>query len=233
MTGGAAGTGNGTVSLAFAANTTGASRQGTVTVAGQPVTFTQATNAGSLTGLITNSVNGQPVQGATVIARTGTAAPMATPSDAAGRYTFPSVPQGSYTVDITRQGFDAARASVGVTAGQTATFNAALVPRPVTLDITWSPNPTSVDPQQPTCDSSEDYCWRSTVTVQETSGNAATITSWLVRFYFSDGSPDTESTQTHTGTEFAEQFGANPITGLATVSSPRLRDPIRLARRCH
>jgi len=193
-----------------------------VTVAGQSVTFTQATNAGSLTGLITNSINGQPVQGATVVLQTGTTARMTTPSDAAGRYTFPSVSQGSYTVEVTQPGFDGVRRVVTITAGQATIFDAALVPRPVTLDITWSPNPTSVDPQQPTCDTSENYCWRSTVTVRETSGNAATITSWLVRFYFPDGSPDTEATQTRTGADFAAQFGANPIPGFATISSARL-----------
>ena len=42
VTGGASGSGDGVVHYAFSANTTGAARTGTITIAGQPYTISQA-----------------------------------------------------------------------------------------------------------------------------------------------------------------------------------------------
>jgi hypothetical protein len=195
ITAGGAGTGNGAVTLSFAANPTAQPRVGTVTVGTATATFTQApTTLGSMTGLITNSLNNLPIAEATVTITPVTQGPsLTTTTNAAGIYTFASVQQGSYNVLIRRPAFGDARspAPVSILAAQTTTFNAALTPNLVNLTLSWNPNPTSVDPVNPRCPEAPNspFCWRSTLTMVETGGTAATTTSLTIHFFDAAGVP--------------------------------------------
>jgi len=192
ITAGGAGTGNGTVALNFAANPTAQPRVGTVSIGTAVATFTQApTTLGSVTGLITNSLNSLPIANATVtITPVPQGAPLTTTTNAAGVYTFASVQQGSYNVLIQRPGFGDGRspAPVSVLAAQTTTFNAALTPNPVNLVIAWATNPTSVNPNNINCGLvNVEFCWQSGISIQETSGTAAPITSLTLHFFTAAG----------------------------------------------
>ena len=136
VAGGGSGPGNGTVTLNFAANPTARQRTGPVTVGTATVTFTQApTTHGSVAGVITNSLNGQAISGATVTLFTaaGAAARIAT-TNALGSYTLSNVEQGDYVILVRMQGFVDERSQVRITPAQTTTFNAALEP-PVIGDL--------------------------------------------------------------------------------------------------
>jgi hypothetical protein len=224
---GRSGAGNGTVTLNFAANPTAQQRTGPVTVGTATVTFTQApTTQGSLTGVITNSLNGQAISGATVTLFTAAgAAARTTTTNAAGSYTMLNVEQGAYRVQVQLPGFGGAGGPVTITAGQTTTFNAALSPNPVALTLVWNPNPTSVDPASPACSELPgfEFCWRSTLTISETSGTAAPVTAWTVNFY--DAAGALTQTIQRTATEFADPalgFGVNPVPGGGTIARERV-----------
>jgi hypothetical protein len=223
ITSGGAGTGNGTVNLNFAANPTAQPRVGTVTVGTATATFTQApTTLGSITGTITNSVNGQAVAAATItLTPVAQGPPLTTTTNTAGVYTFSNVQQGAYNVLIQKAGFDDFRSptSVSILAAQTTTFNATLVARPVTLVISWNPNPTSVNPNNVTCGlPNVEFCWQSAITIQETSGNTAPVTALTLHF-FPAGAPS--FSVPGTGTPFTIQGGTTfQSTGTATLQSP-------------
>jgi hypothetical protein len=113
---------------------------------------------------------------------------------------------------------------VSILAAQTSTFNAALVPNPVNLTLVWNPNPTSVDAANPVCSEAPDfaYCWRSTLTISETGGTAATVNAWTVNFY--DAAGTLTQTIARTGADFADPavgFGVNPIPGGSTIVRSR------------
>jgi carboxypeptidase family protein/all-beta uncharacterized protein/BACON domain-containing protein len=224
ITAGGAGTGNGTVALNFAANPTAQPRVGTVSVGTAVVTLTQApTTLGSMTGLITNSLNKLPIANATVtITPIPQGAPLTTTTNAAGVYTFASVQQGSYNVLIHRPAFGDVRgpAPVSILAAQTTTFNAALTPNPVNFVITWNPNPTSVNSSNVTCGLlNVAFCWQSTITIQETSGTTAPVTALTLHFFDPAGAPS--FSVAGTGTPFTIQGGTTlQSTGTATLQSP-------------
>ena len=223
ITSGGAGTGNATVNLSFAANPTAQPRVGTVTVGTATVTFTQApTTLGSITGTITNSVNGQAVAAATItLTPVPQGPPLTTTTNTAGGYTFSTVQQGAYNVLIQKAGFDDFRspAPVSILAAQTTTFNATLVARPVNLVITWNPNPTAVNPNNVTCGlPNVAFCWQSAITIQETSGNTAPVTALTLHF-FPTGAPS--FSVPGTGTPFTIQGGTTfQSIGTATLQSP-------------
>ncbi len=222
ITGGGSGSGPGTVQLSFAANTTAQQRTGTVTIGTATVTFTQApTTLGSLTGVVINSINGQPVADATVsLTVVGGPAALTTATNAAGSYTFSNVQQGAYNLLIQKAGFDDARSPVAINAAQTTTFNATLVARPVNLAITWNPNPTFVNPNNVTCGlPNVAFCWQSTITIQETSGNSAPVTALTLHFFDPAGAPS--FSVPGTGPPFTIQGGTTfQTTGTAGLQSP-------------
>jgi hypothetical protein len=223
ITAGAAGTGNGTVALSFAANPTAQPRVGTVTVGTATVTFTQApTTLGSLTGTITNALS-SPLAGATVtITPVPQGAPLTTTTNVAGVYNFANVQQGAYNVLIQRAGFGDFRSPtpVSIVAAQTTTFNATLVANPVNLVITWNPNPTSVNPNNVTCGlPSVEFCWQSAITFQETSGTTAQVTALTLHFFSSAGVP--EPPVAGTGAPFTIPGNTTlTLTGTVTRNSP-------------
>ena len=184
-----AGEGTGTVALSFAANTTALARTQSVffgpVKTPSSVMFTQAgTTLGSLTGTVTNSVNGQPVPGATLtLTPVPQGAPLTATTSTTGAYTFTGVAAGTHNLLAQMTGFEDARAQVTITAAQTATQNLSLVPRPVNLVISWNPNPTSVNPQNISCGAGEVYCWESQTAIAETAGTAAPITTLTLHFY--------------------------------------------------
>jgi hypothetical protein len=192
---GASGTGNGTVTLSFAANTTAQARPGTVTVGTSSVTFTQAaTNLGSLTGVVTNTINLQPVEGASVtLLPVGAEVGPSTTTNAAGSYTVANVPAGNYNAVVAKQGFVTASNPVAINPGVTRTHDVRLAPLPVNLAITFNPNPTSVNSADPDCDGDPTktgpYCWQSDILFRETNGTAAIFSSLTIHFFDSSGAP--------------------------------------------
>lgn len=179
FTGPTSGNGNGTVTFVVARNTNVA-RTGTMTIATRTVTISQAAaTVGTVSGVVSNAA-GAPIAGATVTIGT-----LSATTGANGAYSLPNVPLGTQTYRVSAPAYIAASGTVVVTF--TTTLNATLVAQPVNLAISWSPNPTSVDPVNPSCSTAFPYCWRSTLTIVETSGTAAPLTSLTLHFYDSSG----------------------------------------------
>lgn len=91
---------------------------------------------GSITGTVTDRSTSQPVSGAVVQALGSTGAAAASTTTAAnGTYRIAGIPAGTYTIQVRYIGFQPARiANVTVTAGGTATADAALEPAVVQLE---------------------------------------------------------------------------------------------------
>ena len=225
ITAGGTGTGNGAVTLSFAANPTAQPRAGTVTIGTATATLTQApTTLGSLTGTVTNSVNGQPVAGATVtLTPVLQGPPLTTTTTSAGVYSFASVQQGAYNVLIQRAAFGDFRSPtpVSILAAQTTTFNATLVPNPVDLVITWNPNPTSVNPTNVTCGlPNVEFCWQSNILFTERSGTAFTFTSVTLHFFDTATAVVPTSSVLGTWTPLPETVpGGGTLAGFGRVTS--------------
>lgn len=84
----------------------------------------QAASTGSIAGTVTNS-SAQPVSGARVTL-VGSRS-YDTVTDAAGKYSFPGVAAGSYTITVSRAGFEtASRTNVVVSAGSRSSVDVAL-----------------------------------------------------------------------------------------------------------
>ena len=107
ITSGASGSGEGTIRYEVDANAA-TQRVGRISATGgERLTVTQLGIVGSLTGTVTNSINGQPVAAATVILTpVPQGAPLNTTTNAAGVYTFANVQQGAYNVLIRKAGFN-------------------------------------------------------------------------------------------------------------------------------
>jgi hypothetical protein len=135
ITSGGSGTGNGTIALSFATNTTAESRTQSVFVGPVKqvsiVTFTQApTTLGSLTGVIADS-SGLVLPGVAVTLLTPAGATVrTTTTNAQGSYTFSNVEQGAYIILVQIAGLVGVRSPVTITAGQTTIFNA-ILQRPI------------------------------------------------------------------------------------------------------
>jgi len=88
----------------------------------------QATPSGSLSGIVTDP-SGAVIVGATVrvAGLMGTAVQAySTVSDAAGQWSFPSLPAGTYGVEITDPGFSSFKRSVTISPGSTSQVNSPL-----------------------------------------------------------------------------------------------------------
>jgi iron complex outermembrane receptor protein len=90
----------------------------TLAVVWSSTAFAQST-AGTVSGKVTFEATNQPVHGATVII---IGARRTVTTNDAGAFEIPNVPVGTYDVIAQREHFSAARKSVTVTAGQTATL---------------------------------------------------------------------------------------------------------------
>ncbi|MDH4066789.1 MAG: carboxypeptidase regulatory-like domain-containing protein [Acidobacteriota bacterium] len=99
---------------------------------------------GTLTGLVTNAQNAQPIAGATV--SVGGVSAM---TDQAGNYTIPNAPAGMRTATTSASGFSTRTDPVNITAGGSTTFNTSLVPTTVGTGIaavlTWGAQPSDLD----------------------------------------------------------------------------------------
>lgn len=85
---------------------------------------------GTITGTVTNSENGQPLQGAQ-ISVVGTS--LGTLSQETGRYILLNVPTGRRTLRVEYIGYAATTVQVSVMGGQTATMNIELKPEAIAL----------------------------------------------------------------------------------------------------
>ncbi|HKJ92905.1 MAG TPA: carboxypeptidase-like regulatory domain-containing protein, partial [Longimicrobiales bacterium] len=85
---------------------------------------------GTITGTVTNSENGQPLQGAQ-ISVVGTS--LGTLSQETGRYMLLNVPTGRRTLRVEYIGYASTTVQVSVQAGQTATMNVELRPEAIAL----------------------------------------------------------------------------------------------------
>lgn len=137
------GTGNGAVSYTVAANTSTASRTGTMTIAGKTFTVTQAgtpASAFTISGKVTIGATTTGLAGVTV-KLTGTRALTAT-TNSLGAFSFTGLPTGNYRVTPTKLGYlftPANRSYNALSANQTAAnFTAAARTFTITAKATAS-----------------------------------------------------------------------------------------------
>jgi hypothetical protein len=177
LTGATSGTGNGTVPFAVARNT-GAARGGTMTIAGQTVSITQAVaTVGTLSGTITNSLNGGPVSGASVVVGNLTATTATN-----GTYSLSSVPLGSQTVRVSAAQFVSRSDSVVV--GFQTTHSVPLTPATPVLAFAFNANPIFPNDADRHCGEAENlWCWTYTNVLQESGGATLTVTGWEINLY--------------------------------------------------
>jgi hypothetical protein len=89
-------------------------------------TPTPPPDPGNITGTVTDSSTGNPIQGATVTADTGES----DTTDASGNYTLSSVSAGDHTVTASASGYVTQQQQTTVPSGGTTTLNFALDPEP-------------------------------------------------------------------------------------------------------
>ncbi len=97
--------------------------------------WSQAASTGTITGLVTDGTNGQPIP-AVQVSIVGTTTGAVTSSE--GRYTIRGVAAGNITVRVLRVGYSESRQSISVAAGQTATLNITLKSVPASLSAVVS-----------------------------------------------------------------------------------------------
>jgi iron complex outermembrane receptor protein len=88
-------------------------------------------NTGGLQGTVTDAETGQAVQGADVLIRGTT---FGTVTDVQGRYSFPDLPAGNYTLAVYRMGYSATETTVTVADGQSSTVDLTLIPTAVAIE---------------------------------------------------------------------------------------------------
>jgi hypothetical protein len=86
-----------------------------------------------ITGHITDSASGQPLQGAQITILSGDQVVAVTTADPFGRFLIHNIAEGAYTVRVRRLGFRAEARSLEVRGGATRTLDFQLVAAPVTL----------------------------------------------------------------------------------------------------
>lgn len=86
-------------------------------------TITVTPAKGNLTGTVRNAANGQPISGATVAISGGPS----TTTNSSGVYTFNDLDPATYTLNVSKAGFNPASDTATVTAGQTTTKDFNLV----------------------------------------------------------------------------------------------------------
>lgn len=112
-----------------------------------PMAFAQETR-GSVEGVVKDS-SGAVLPGVTVEARTGSGGVVTAVSDDAGKYRFPSLPPGRYTITANMQGFKkAAFENVDLLLGQVLQINFALEVGGVTEDVQVTAESPIIDVKQ-------------------------------------------------------------------------------------
>lgn len=81
---------------------------------------------GTIAGLVTDALTGQPLAGATVVTSPATAT---VTTNAQGAYSIPNVPTGSYSVTASHAGYNANSTTAVAVASLTVTVNLALTPQ--------------------------------------------------------------------------------------------------------
>ena len=85
------------------------------------------TTTGSITGVVSDASNGNPIPGATATADSG----QSDTTDATGNYTLVDVPTGARTVTFSATDYESSSPSTLVSEGATSTLNISLTPSPV------------------------------------------------------------------------------------------------------
>jgi Fe(3+) dicitrate transport protein len=102
------------------------------TTVSAPTATSQASPPGSVRGQVLGNETSRPLAGASIVA-VGTR--FSTATDAAGRFTLSGLPGGTYTVRITRLGYEDATVTVTVREGEVASLDVALIARPFELPV--------------------------------------------------------------------------------------------------
>jgi hypothetical protein len=118
--------------------------------AAHPSALAQSTTA-SLRGAVSDA-SGAKIANATVtVTNTGTGMSAAAASDASGFYSFPQLAVGSYTLEVSMQGFEKyVQTGVVLTVGQAGQADVVLKVGSVANEVTVSGNVSLVDTQTPT-----------------------------------------------------------------------------------
>ena len=154
-----------------------------MTIAGQTVNITQAVaTVGTLSGTITNSLNGGPVSGATVAVGNLTATTATN-----GTYTLSNVPLGSQTVRVSAPQF-VSRTDTVVVRFQT-THSVPLTPATPVLAFAFNANPVFPDEADRHCGEPDNlWCWSYTNVLREYGrGASLTVTSWEINLVRHEG----------------------------------------------
>jgi hypothetical protein len=89
------------------------------------ITVNDVVLAGQISGVVTDATGSSPIEGATVSDGTRSAV-----TDASGNYTISDVPEGSYTLTCSRDGYESSSQSVSVVSGETTSADFALSKAP-------------------------------------------------------------------------------------------------------
>ncbi|PWV92502.1 carboxypeptidase family protein [Paenibacillus cellulosilyticus] len=95
------------------------------------VNFTLASDPGSIAGQVTDAISGEPIQGADIEIRSGTASGLAVAhvtADGAGNFLFDGLRPGTYTVIVSADRYAANRIGAVVRSNQSTASNIALAP---------------------------------------------------------------------------------------------------------
>lgn len=174
-------TGQGTVTFTLAANPDPVARSGVVRVAGRDITITQAAAVGTVSGTVTNNLNGRPVVGATVAIGNRTATTATN-----GTYSIGNVLLGPQTVRVTAPEFIARSDQITVTF-QT-THNVVLTAAAPALTFTFNPNPAVVNPANLRCgEDTASFCWFFGTTLRNTGGATLSVTNFEINLFDTAG----------------------------------------------
>ncbi|MBV9495001.1 MAG: carboxypeptidase regulatory-like domain-containing protein, partial [Acidobacteria bacterium] len=92
---------------------------------------------GTINGTILDGGTSQPLAGATVVLRDGNGQVVGTTTtDSSGHYTFPNLPPGNYTIEMSAPGYQTSTVSQTVGPNQTVTRSDSLTPNPGTVNGT-------------------------------------------------------------------------------------------------
>ena len=101
---------------------------------------------GTVTGIVTNALTGQPIAGATVRVDNSTAS---TTTDSNGRFTLNNAPSGSQTLRTTASGFVTETRTITIVAGgsldQTISLSPIRAGSEITIVLTWGSQPLDLD----------------------------------------------------------------------------------------
>jgi hypothetical protein len=111
-------------------------------------TTTGISNA-SITGIISNATNNNPISGATVKLMQGSTTLNTQTTATAGTYTMSALAAGTYTMEVSSAGFITDTRSITLTSGQSMTQNFSMAPSSGNVQyrivLTWGQTPTDLD----------------------------------------------------------------------------------------